>query len=136
TPPPLPQQLAAPLLELRSAAPGEHIVTVRVAPDALGPVTVRAHVTADGMRVELFAPNDTARDALRAILPDLRRDLAQSGPGTSLGLGAGDGGGRGERQEAPPPRGAAFAAADLPPAPRGAPAARPHDSRSILDVLA
>jgi flagellar hook-length control protein FliK len=47
------------------------------------------------MRVELFAPTAVARDALNAMLPDLRRDLAAASsaanaPGsTSLDLGTG-----------------------------------------------
>jgi flagellar hook-length control protein FliK len=61
-------------------------VTITVTPDNLGPVTVRAHITADGMRVQLFAPTDAGRDALRAVLPDLRRDLAGSGINSSLDL--------------------------------------------------
>ncbi len=61
-------------------------MTVHVTPDALGPVTVRAHVGADGVRVELFAPTDGGRDALRAILPELRRDLTGAGLSGTLDL--------------------------------------------------
>ncbi len=61
-------------------------MTVHVTPDTLGPVTVRAHVGAEGVRVELFAPTDAGRDALRAILPDLRRDFSGSGLSGSLDL--------------------------------------------------
>ncbi|MGH1526730.1 flagellar hook-length control protein FliK [Leifsonia sp. L25] len=61
-------------------------MVVHVRPDTLGPVTVRAHVGGEGVRVELFAPTDVGRDALRAILPDLRRDLAGSGLTGSLDL--------------------------------------------------
>lgn len=61
-------------------------MTVHVTPDTLGPVTVRAHVGADGVRVELFAPTDAGRDALRAILPDLRRDLGSAGLSGTLDL--------------------------------------------------
>jgi flagellar hook-length control protein FliK len=61
-------------------------MTVSVTPDSLGPVTVRAHVGAEGVRVELFAPNDLGRDAIRAIIPDLRRDLAGAGLGSNLSL--------------------------------------------------
>jgi flagellar hook-length control protein FliK len=59
-------------------------------------VTVRAHVAEGSLRVELFAPTTVARDALSAMLPDLRRDLAAAGsaattPGsTSLDLGSGN----------------------------------------------
>ncbi|QJA00431.1 flagellar hook-length control protein FliK [Leifsonia sp. PS1209] len=62
------------------------MMTVHVTPDTLGPVTVRAHVGAEGVRVELFAPTDGGRDALRAILPDLRRDLSGAGLSGSLDL--------------------------------------------------
>ena len=61
-------------------------MTVSVTPDSLGPVTVRAHVGPDGVRVELFAPSALGRDAIRAILPDLRRDLAGTGLGGNLNL--------------------------------------------------
>lgn len=61
-------------------------MTVHVRPDNLGPVTVRAHVGGEGVRVELFAPTDVGRDALRAILPDLRRDLTGAGLTGTLDL--------------------------------------------------
>ncbi|TFD24818.1 flagellar hook-length control protein FliK [Cryobacterium lyxosi] len=83
---PLTAQIMKPLFSLTTAAPGEHVLTISVSPDNLGPVTVRAHVTGEGIRVELFAPTDLARDALRVILPDLRRDLAGSGLSAQLNL--------------------------------------------------
>ena len=83
---PLTTQIMKPLFSLTSAAPGEHVLTISVTPDNLGPVTVRAHVTGEGIRVELFAPTDLAREALRVILPDLRRDLAGSGLSAQLDL--------------------------------------------------
>ena len=61
-------------------------MTISVTPDTLGPVTVRAHVSPEGIRVELFAPTDLGRDAIRAILPDLRKDLAGAGVGANLDL--------------------------------------------------
>jgi flagellar hook-length control protein FliK len=79
-------QVSVPVFTLVGAAQGEHTLTISVTPDNLGPVTVRAHITADGIRVQLFAPTDAGRDALRAILPDLRRDLAGSGLDSSLDL--------------------------------------------------
>lgn len=86
SPAPLAAQVAPILFTLVGAKPGEHVLTIDVAPDNLGPVTVRAHVTVDSLRVELFAPTDAGRDALRAIMPDLRRDLAGSGLTAQLDL--------------------------------------------------
>lgn len=73
--PPLQQQLAAPVITLARADNGDHTVIVRVAPDDLGPVTVHARVSDSGVHIELFAPNDAGRDAIRQVLPDLRRDV-------------------------------------------------------------
>lgn len=92
--------MSGPLVRLASAANGEHVVTITVTPDNLGPVTVRAHVSGEGMRVELFAPNDAGRDALRSILSDLKRDLSGAGVSANLDLSGqnqptpGDGGAR------------------------------------------
>ncbi|TFC84653.1 flagellar hook-length control protein FliK [Cryobacterium sp. TmT2-59] len=83
---PLTTQVARTLFTLAGAAAGDHVMTIQVSPDNLGPVTVRAHLGADGIRVELFVPTDLARDALRAILPDLRRDLASGGLNVQLDL--------------------------------------------------
>ncbi|MGL3200807.1 MULTISPECIES: flagellar hook-length control protein FliK, partial [Curtobacterium] len=80
------QQLARPVFSLAHAGPGEHVVTVQVTPEALGPVTVRAHVTAHSMHVELYAPSDAGREAVRQVLPDLRRDAAGTGLSTTLDL--------------------------------------------------
>ncbi|QEE60187.1 flagellar hook-length control protein FliK [Salinibacterium sp. dk2585] len=86
-PTPVPQdfsaQLAKPIAHIRSAGAGEHVITVNVTPENLGPVTVRAHLGADGMRIELLAPSEAGREALKAILGDLRRDLAGLGVATS-----------------------------------------------------
>ncbi|MBX9245176.1 hypothetical protein ICW40_10195, partial [Actinotalea ferrariae] len=54
----------------------------------IGPVRVIAHIGKDGVRVELLGATDQARDALRAALPDLRRDLVAAGLPGDLGLGA------------------------------------------------
>jgi len=61
-------------------------VTVHITPDELGPVTVRAVVTGGALDVQLTAATDAAREALRAILPDLRRDLAGGGAPAQLQL--------------------------------------------------
>ncbi|MBE0010809.1 MULTISPECIES: flagellar hook-length control protein FliK [unclassified Arthrobacter] len=101
-PVPLATQLYKPVFSLASASKGEHLITVRVAPDEFGPVTVRALVTAEGMRVELFAPTEAAREALRGMLPDLRRDLAAPGLHASLDVSTKDqpGGGDSARGDA------------------------------------
>lgn len=83
-------QLSAPVLSLASAADGEHSVTLTVAPESLGPVTVRAHIAAGVIRLELHAPSEAGREALRAILTDLRRDLAVAAPGSSLAMSSDD----------------------------------------------
>ncbi|MFE4468230.1 flagellar hook-length control protein FliK [Leifsonia sp. NPDC056824] len=97
--PPLQQQLAQPVMTLARQPDGDHVVIVRVAPDDLGPVTVHARVSDTGVRIELFAPSDAGRDAIRQILTDLRRDLNattanasvsvsdQNAPGTESGGG-------------------------------------------------
>ena len=79
-------QVSQPLLRLAAAAPGEHMMTLSVDPENLGPLTVRAHISSDGVRVEIFAPNETGREALRHLLADLRRDLAGSGTGGTATL--------------------------------------------------
>jgi flagellar hook-length control protein FliK len=61
-------------------------MTVKVTPENLGPVTVQAHIGAEGVKVELFAPTDIGRAAVQAVLPDLRRDLADAGLAARLDL--------------------------------------------------
>ncbi|HEX9227018.1 MAG TPA: flagellar hook-length control protein FliK [Arthrobacter sp.] len=82
-------QLAKPLFTLATSATGEHVVTVRISPDELGPVTVRAHIGADGVRMELISATDAGRDAIRTILPELKRDLAGQGLDARLDLSSG-----------------------------------------------
>lgn len=88
TPAPVPfaAQLSKPVFTLATAAPGEHVLTVKVTPENLGPVTVQAHISADGVKVQLYAPTDAGRAAVQDVLPDLRRDLAAAGLGASLDL--------------------------------------------------
>ena len=76
--PQLHTQLAKPVFSLLAAGDGEHVMTLKVTPESLGTVTVRAVIGADGVRLELFAA-DAGREAVRAVLPDLRRELAGSG---------------------------------------------------------
>lgn len=89
--PPLQAQLAGPIAQLATGPTGEKVLTVNVAPENLGPVTVRANISGDAMRIELFAPQDAGREALRGMLTELRRDLAGLGLGSSqVSLGEGD----------------------------------------------
>ncbi|MFK0004209.1 flagellar hook-length control protein FliK [Paenarthrobacter sp. NPDC090522] len=82
--PPLNHQLARPLFALASAQPGEHVMTLRVSPEDLGPLTVRAHIDHAGVRIELFAAGDAGREAVRHVLPELRRGLEDAGASLSL----------------------------------------------------
>lgn len=80
-------QVRLPIAALRELPDGAHLVTVHVTPDELGPVTVRALVQGGALDVQLTAPTDAAREALKALLPDLRRDLSQGGQPALLSLG-------------------------------------------------
>ncbi|WP_104086857.1 flagellar hook-length control protein FliK [Arthrobacter sp. GMC3] len=94
--PPLAEQLSRPIFALATGQSGSQVMTVQVVPDSLGPVTVRAHMGADGVRIELLAATDAGRDGLRLIMTDLKRDLAGQGISSSLSLnpdlGSGAGG--------------------------------------------
>ncbi|MGO4102378.1 flagellar hook-length control protein FliK [Leifsonia sp. YAF41] len=135
-PVPLTEQVAKPLLALVGAADGEHTLTITVTPDNLGPVTVRAHVAGEHIRIELFAPSAESRDALKQILTDLRRDLASNGFGAQLDLsgknqpdsGSDRGTGR-QLPNEPASRGRQFEAEQHARRPVGGPT-------SMLDVLA
>ncbi|MFI2563939.1 flagellar hook-length control protein FliK [Paenarthrobacter sp. NPDC018779] len=81
---PLNHQLAQPLFALASAKPGEHVMTLRVSPEDLGPLTVRAHIDHAGVRIELFAAGDAGREAVRHVLPELRRGLEDAGATLNL----------------------------------------------------
>ncbi|MDT0156367.1 flagellar hook-length control protein FliK [Microbacterium sp. ARD32] len=82
--------MTPPIIALARSAEGQHSITLTVSPENLGPVTVRAHITGESIRLELHAPSDVGRDALRTILTDLRRDLAVAAPGASVHVAAGD----------------------------------------------
>jgi flagellar hook-length control protein FliK len=137
-PSPLANQLAKPIFSLQQAATGEHIVTVTVSPESLGPVTVRAHVDASGMRVELFAPTELGRDAIRSILGDLKRDLAGQGLSSTLDLSSQNRPSDSRGQASPREIGAHISDDRAPlaidtPAPE---APQRHRHNSTLDVLA
>ncbi len=80
-PAPLHRQLLGPIATLAAGPNGERTLSVNIAPEALGPITVKALLGGDGIRMELSAPTDAGREALRAMLPELRRELAATGSG-------------------------------------------------------
>lgn len=80
-PAPLHRQLLGPIATLAAGPNGERTLSVNIAPEALGPITVKALLGGEGIRMELSAPTDAGREALRAMLPELRRDLAATGSG-------------------------------------------------------
>lgn len=135
-------QLAKPVFSLAAAGNGDHAVTVRVTPENLGPVTVRAHVSGQNMHIELFSPSDAGRDAIRQIMPELRRDLASSGMNANLDLSSrsqpdqGFTGERQSRQDTPDP----YRETQRRPAPAQIATASPHvltrGSATSLDVIA
>lgn len=75
-------------MSLRQLPQGDHVMTLTVNPESFGPVRVVAHISAEGLHLELFGASEQARAALRAALPDLRRDLAGAGLDSRLDLGA------------------------------------------------
>jgi flagellar hook-length control protein FliK len=138
---PLLDQVRVPIAALRELPDGAHLVTVHVTPDELGPVTVRALVHGGSLDVQLTAPTDAAREALKALLPDLRRDLSQGGQPALLSLGdaTADGAPARERDAA------RDAARDVLPGRGGDASPETHDPRpaapmraglATLDVLA
>lgn len=72
-------------------------MTLQVSPEDLGPLTVRAYIDAAGVRIELFAPGDAGREAIRGILPELRKELADAGFGASLDVSGQNGPGSAAR---------------------------------------
>ena len=90
--PALLSQISGPVLALTQAADGDHQLTLTISPENLGPVTVRAHISGGAIHIELHAPTDLGRDALRTILADLRRDLAAAATHATLAISTTDSG--------------------------------------------
>ena len=91
-PTPLASQLTGQLTSIKQLPQGDHVLTLMVNPESFGPVKVVAHIGRDGVSLEIFGATEAARAALRAALPDLRRDLAGAGLEPKLELGNGSGG--------------------------------------------
>jgi flagellar hook-length control protein FliK len=94
--PPPAEQLAAEIVPLRSRD-GEHKLTVHLHPVDLGPITVTAQVRGNDIQLDLGGATEGAREALRAALPELRRELERAGFDSCL-LNTGTGGAREDRR--------------------------------------
>lgn len=80
-------QMQHQLSRLRSLGEGLHQLKLAIKPEAFGPVRVAANFHADGtVQLQLLGANDAARDQLRQVLADLRRDLAATGLTAQLDL--------------------------------------------------
>jgi hypothetical protein len=67
------------LLPLATAPDGIHRLTVHLHPAELGPVSVTADLRGNQIHLHLAAATDIGREALRAALPDLHRELQSAG---------------------------------------------------------
>ncbi|GLW93146.1 flagellar hook-length control protein FliK [Actinokineospora globicatena] len=74
-------QLAAELSPLRGHN-GEHTLTVHLHPVDLGPVSLTARISGGDIHLDLGSATEAGREALRAALPELRRELEQAGFGS------------------------------------------------------
>lgn len=96
----LSSQLTAPIITVAGQGQGAHAITVNVVPEQLGPITVQAHMTDQGLRIELSSPTAAGRDALGGMMTELRRDLAGAGIDANVGLAASSSGTAAEQQAA------------------------------------
>jgi flagellar hook-length control protein FliK len=95
---PLARQVAGPVLALRAGGDGSHQLIVALHPAELGPVNVHVRIVGDLMTIALASTSESAHDALRDALPQLRSELQSAGLSSatlSLDLTSGDAGGRG-----------------------------------------
>ncbi|HET9143761.1 flagellar hook-length control protein FliK [Actinophytocola sp.] len=95
--PPPAQQLSAEIVPLRNRD-GEHTLTVQLHPVDLGPITVTAQVRGQDIQLDLGGATEAGREALRAALPELRRELERAGFDSCL-LNTGTGGARDDHRQ-------------------------------------
>lgn len=123
-------QIAPVVVSIVQRPVGSHQLTMTVNPDTLGPVTVRAHISAGGdVRVEVLGVTDAGREALRGIVTDLRRDLAAVMPHASLSLGSNTAADAGASDRGAQP-GAGGTQGEQPPGERGR---TPADARFVAE---
>jgi len=84
------QQVSAPVVNLAQNAKGDQTLTLRVSPENLGPITLKAQIINGTVHIELASATDAGRDALRQVLTDLRRDLAGISSQSTLTVATGD----------------------------------------------
>ncbi|MDI3329685.1 MAG: flagellar hook-length control protein FliK [Micrococcus sp.] len=84
------QQLTTPVVQAAGRATtlpdGTHLATIRISPESLGPVTLEAMARDGVVRLEISAATEAGRENLRAVLGELRRELAATGSGVTLDL--------------------------------------------------
>jgi flagellar hook-length control protein FliK len=95
---PLARQVAGPVLALRAGGDGSHQLIVALHPAELGPVNVHVRIEGNLMTIQLASASETAHDALRDALPQLRSELQSAGlssASVSVDLTSGGSGGLG-----------------------------------------
>jgi flagellar hook-length control protein FliK len=125
---PLARQVAGPVLALRAGGDGSHQLIVALHPAELGPVNVHVRIEGNLMTIALASTSETAHDALRDALPQLRSELQSAGlSSASVSVDLTSGGSAGSGAFANPrqgagepsrPAGAVPAADPMPAAPR------------------
>jgi flagellar hook-length control protein FliK len=79
----LAEQVLSRVSPLRRGPDGTHVLTLRLHPEDLGPVTLVAEVHRGSLRLELTAAVPAAQEALKQAAGDLRRELADAGFGSA-----------------------------------------------------
>jgi len=81
------EQLRGTVVRMVSDSQGNKLIKVRLHPEELGPVTVKATFESTGVRIELIPATDSARESVKAALHDLRRDLLAHYSDATLDMG-------------------------------------------------
>ena len=78
-PQPLAHQLAGPVLDVRASGDGSRQLSISLHPAELGPVNLHVRIEGDVMTIQLASTSESAHDAIRAALPQLRHELQSAG---------------------------------------------------------
>lgn len=80
-------QMQAQLHRLKALGQGEHQLKLAINPETFGPVRLAVRIHADGSAtLQMLAASEAAREQIKQILTDLRRDLAATGLSGQLDL--------------------------------------------------